>query len=157
MLNQCRKNVILTSILFLAKKNFTWNHWILPSLRTSQTPSKMVTLNFSFMDLPTSFYEKIDQHIRFCELDLVYTSFWMSDSSPFWSFFFNLEIENMAAIDQIPSAPPVVGNPILIDSCDFSTFKIESGWKNFFSGEIGMKNFFCYFSVNRLPMSIKIK
>ena len=31
----------------------------------------MVTLNFSFTDLPTSFYEKTNQLIGFCVLNLV--------------------------------------------------------------------------------------
>ena len=64
----------------------------------------MVTLNFSFTDLPTSFYEKTDQLIGFCVLDLVSHNFWMSDSSRFWSIFFNLKIENMASIMKIHSA-----------------------------------------------------
>ena len=31
----------------------------------------LVTLNFSFMEIPTSFYEKSDQLIGFCVLELV--------------------------------------------------------------------------------------
>ena len=64
----------------------------------------MVTLNFSFTDLPTSFYEKTDQLIGFCVLNLVWNSFWMSNLSRFWSIFFNLKIENMASIMKIHSA-----------------------------------------------------
>ena len=33
--------------------------------------SLMVTLNFSFTEIPTSFYEKSDQLIGFCVLELV--------------------------------------------------------------------------------------
>ena len=58
----------------------------------------LVTLNFSFTEIPTSFYEKSDQLIGFCVLELVSNSFWMSDSSPFWSIFFNLKIENITSI-----------------------------------------------------------
>ena len=32
---------------------------------------RMVTLNFSFTEIPTSFYEKSDQLIGFCVLELV--------------------------------------------------------------------------------------
>ena len=32
---------------------------------------ELVTLNFSFMEIPTSFYEKSDQLIEFCVLELV--------------------------------------------------------------------------------------
>ena len=64
----------------------------------------LVTLNFSFTDLPTSFYEKTDQLIGFCVLNLVWNSFWMSNLSRFWSIFFNLKIENMASIMKIHSA-----------------------------------------------------
>ena len=33
--------------------------------------NSLVTLNFSFMEIPTSFYEKSDQLIGFCVLELV--------------------------------------------------------------------------------------
>ena len=64
----------------------------------------LVTLNFSFTNLPTSFYDKTDQLIGFCVLDLVSNNFWMSDSSRFWSIFFNLKIENMASMADFHSA-----------------------------------------------------
>ena len=34
-------------------------------------PKELVTLNFSFTEIPTSFYEKSDQLIGFCVLELV--------------------------------------------------------------------------------------